>query len=321
MTGIVLLNMGGPDSLDAVRPFLYNLFSDRDIIQLGPSFLQPLIAWSIARKRAPKSRAAYEKIGGRSPLADITARQADALQSLLNSRGAGRVIVASGMRYWHPRTIDALKGLKAQGVKKVLGLSLYPHYSRATSGTSLRDFKKAAASLGLDATSIDCYPDHPGYVAALAQAVTEGERRLRREAESFTLVYSAHSLPKSMIDQGDPYVDHLHRTISALEALTGIRGRLCFQSRSGPVEWLEPATDVMLNELASRGEKALLVLPISFVSDHIETLYEIDMLYGDMMAKRGVRLLRTQSLNDNALFISALADMALEKIKEEGWQG
>ncbi len=319
MIGIVLLNMGGPDSLDAVRPFLYNLFSDRDIIQLGPSFVQPLIAWSIARKRAPKSRAAYRKIGGRSPLTDITAMQASALEALLNSGGHSQVVVAPGMRYWHPRTLDTLKILKKQGVRKVLGLSLYPHFSRATSGTSIKDFKKAAKDLGLEAVFIDSYPDHPGYIAALAQALSEGELKIRSEADTFTLVYSAHSLPKSMIDQGDPYLDHLQRTIGALEAISGIKGRLCFQSRSGPVEWLKPGTDVMLNELANQGEKAVLILPISFVSDHIETLYEIDMLYGEMMRKRGVKLLRTQSLNDNPLFIGALADMVQKKFKEEGW--
>ncbi len=319
MIGIVLLNMGGPDSLDAVRPFLYNLFSDREIIQLGPRFLQPLIAWMIARKRAPKSQAAYKKIGGKTPLTAITLKQAQALEARLQGEQSLKCICLPGMRYWHPRTPDTLKKMIDQGVKRVVGLSLYPHFSRATGGTSLADFQNAARELGLDATLIDSFPDHPLYIQSLAQVLNQGIAQVTRSFESFSLVYSAHSLPKSMVEKGDPYVDHLKRTIKALEERTGIEGKLCYQSRSGPVKWLEPGTDVMLNDLADQGEKAILILPISFVSDHIETIYEIDMLYGEMMAKRGVKLFRTPSLNDHPLFIDALADLVMRKVKEEGW--
>ncbi|MCK4425877.1 MAG: ferrochelatase, partial [Deltaproteobacteria bacterium] len=125
--------------------------------------------------------------------------------------------------------------------------------------------------------------------------------------------------PKSMVEEGDPYVDHLYRTIAALEGLTGLKGHLCYQSKSGPVEWLEPATDILLNELAEKGFHSLLVLPISFVSDHIETLYEIDMLYSEMMAEKGVRLIRTPSLNDRPLFINALSNLAEQGLKKAGW--
>ncbi len=321
MRAILFLNMGGPDSLEAVRPFLFNLFSDRDIIRLGPGFLQRPIAWFIAKKRAPKSMANYEKIGGRSPLLDITRKQASGVQDRLIARGHHDVRCLPAMRYWHPRTPRILYDLKGHGIDKVLGVTLYPHYSRATTGSSMKEFLQCAEELGMDTDVIESYPDHQGYVAALASTVDEAIEELeatgrlwigeaRDEAGSFALVYSAHSLPKSFVDDGDPYVEHLERTISALEAITGIKGHLCFQSRSGPVEWLEPGTDTMLNDLADKhGKKTVLVLPISFVSDHVETLYEIDMLYRDMMMDRGVHLYRTPSLNDRPEFLDALSDL------------
>jgi ferrochelatase len=322
MTGVIFLNMGGPDSLEAVRPFLFNLFSDRDIIPLGPAFLQKPIAWIIARKRAAKSRGAYEKTGGRSPQADITMRQAKAVHSILEKEGQ-RVVCYPGMRYWKPRTPEVLKRMKEKGVTRVLGLSMYPHYSRATTGSSVKEFLASASDLGMDAEIIDAYPDHPGYINALASTVKEGLWRIGVEkglsdeeklafSPDFALVYSAHSLPVSMIEDGDPYVDHVKRTITALEAVTGIPGRLCFQSRSGPVRWLEPATDEMLRELAGEGFRTILVLPVSFVSDHVETLYEIDMEYRQMMDEMGVSLFRTPALNVRPDFVSFLADIVRE---------
>jgi len=320
MIGIVFLNMGGPDSLAAVRPFLYNLFSDREIIQLGPRFLQPIIAWAISMRRAPKSRAAYAKIGGMSPLASITGAQAKAVEQSLNEKLQEKVLCLAGMRYWDPRTPDILHNMKDRDIARVLGLSLYPHYSRATSGSSIGEFARCAGKLGLETHVIDSFPDHPGYIAALADIIQEGLKKIRGRDE-FALVYSAHSLPKSMVEEGDPYVKHLHRTITALEELTGLKGHLCYQSRSGPVEWLEPATDALLNELAEKGFHNLLVLPISFVSDHVETLYEIDILYSGMMAEKGVRLIRTPSLNDRPLFINALSDLVEQGLKKAGWLG
>lgn len=312
-TGVLLLNMGGPDRLESVRPFLFNLFSDRKIIRLGPAVLQRPIAWIIAGKRAPKSAANYARIGGRSPLLEITSRQAKALEAMLNSGTEGRFICEPGMRYWHPRTPDQLKAFKEQGIERVVGLSMYPHYSLATGGTSLDEFRTEAEGSGLEYSVIESYPDHPLYIKALKEAVEEGMNRIR-DRENFVLVYSAHSLPRKMIEEGDPYVDHLERTISALEKETGIRGKLCYQSRSGPVEWLRPATDDMLRDLARRGVREILCLPISFVSDHIETLYEIDMLYTAMMKEMGARLVRTPSLNESPAYIQALCEQIHENL-------
>lgn len=311
-TGVLLLNMGGPDSVQAVRPFLFNLFSDRKIIRLGPSALQRPIAWMIAKKRAPKSAANYDRIGGRSPLLEITRRQAKALEALLNRSGKGTFICEPGMRYWHPRTPDQLRAFKEKGVERVVGLSMYPHYSMATGGTSIDEFRQAAEELGLGYSVIESYPDYPLYIKALGEAIKEGMKQIR-DRENFVFLYSAHSLPESMIKQGDPYVKHLKRTIFALEKEQGIRGKLCYQSRSGPVEWLKPATDDMLKAFAEKGAREILCLPISFVSDHIETLYEIDMLYGSMMKELGVRLVRTPSLNESPAYIEALFELVVSQ--------
>ena len=313
--GVILLNMGGPDSLEAVRPFLFNLFSDRKIIQLGPPFLQKPIAWFIARKRAPKSAACYQKIGGRSPLLEITTRQARALEEELSRSVTGTsFLCVPGMRYFSPRTPDQLEMLIRQGCKRFVALSMYPHYSMATSGTSLEDFKAAAKRLGIkDYVTVESYPDHPLYIKALEEVLRSAVGGLH-DRNGFSLIYSAHSLPKKMVEQGDPYVKHVERTINALERNIGIKGRLCFQSRSGPVKWLEPQTDETLIDMAERGVKEIVCLPISFVSDHIETLYEIDMLYGDMMKERGVRLIRTPALNDSPYFIGCLKDLVLKRL-------
>ncbi len=320
MIGVVLLNMGGPDSLDSVRPFLQNLFLDREIIQLGPKFVQPLIARLIAWRRAPKSARAYAKIGGKSPLTEITNSQAKALESSLRSSGLKDIVCRAGMRYWNPRTPEVLEDLAENGISRVIGLTLYPHYSRATTGSSVHDFLKSCNSLGLESAVIKAYPDHPDYIKALSELVLQKLSEIdEKDRDAFEMVYSAHSLPKKMIDEGDPYLDHLKMTISALEEKTGIEGKLCFQSRSGPVEWLKPATDELLKELVSKGKRDILVLPISFVSDHIETLYEIDMLYGDMVRAAGSRLFRVPALNCHPDFIDCLKKLTLNKMEEKGW--
>ncbi len=317
--------MGGPDSLEAVRPFLYQLFSDREIIRLGPAFLQRPIAWFIAKKRAPKSRECYKKIGGKSPLTPITLSQADGVRQRFENNLGVHVPCKVGMRYYHPRTPDVLAELRNQGIRKVLAVSLYPHYSRATSGSSINDFQVSAKRLGLETAVVESFPDHSGYVKSLAGTVLKGIELAGLDPETchhspdFALVYSAHSLPKKMIEEGDLYVRHLERTIEGLEAVTGVKGVLCFQSRSGPVEWLEPATDHLLMELARKGKKRIVVLPISFVSDHVETLYEIDMLYGEMMRNEGVQLFRAPALNDDPVFLDALYDLAASKLKEVRW--
>ena len=317
-TGILLLNLGGPETQEDVEPFLYNLFSDRRIIRLGPFFLQKFIARRIACKRAPQSRANYAQIGGGSPILAITNKQAQALNRTLADHGD--YIVLPCMRYWPPFADESIDQLLAAGVTRLIALPLYPHYSIATTGSSLIDLENAIGrrTNPPSLTIIKSWPIQPGYIKALCRRITEG---MARSADKQTeLVYSAHSLPQQFIDDGDPYVDELKQTITAIEAQTGIRGRLCYQSRSGPVKWLEPSTPDMLRLLAGRGVQKILMVPLSFVSDHVETLYEIDILYRRMAGDLGMQLESTPGLNDDPLFIQGLADLILQHEKKEKLQ-
>jgi len=315
--GIILLNLGGPERLEDVEPFLYNLFSDRQIIRLGPAFLQkPLARW-IAWRRAPKSRRSYSLIGGGSPLSRITREQSAALAAQLKAAGDFRVALA--MRYWHPFTEEALAGLTAAGVSRLIGLTLYPHYSIATTGSSLSRLHEVVAEQrhAFEIAEVREWPTAAGYIAALAATITEGLDRMA--GDSPAVVYSAHSLPAKLIEEGDPYLDQIKATIAAVETITRRPGHLCFQSRSGPVRWLAPSTPEMLQQLAEEGARSILMVPISFVSDHVETLYEIDILYREQAAGLNMRLERTESLNTRPQFIDALADLVLEAVQRKGW--
>jgi ferrochelatase len=310
--GVVLLNMGGPEKPEDIRPFLFNIFSDREIIRLGPPFLQKPLAWYIARKRAPKSLATYARIGGGSPITRITRAQQQALEHTLSD--AGDFIVVTAMRYWRPSTADALKAVREAQVERLVALSLYPHYSCATSGSSLNELRRCLLdqTLAGPLIEIDSWPDHPAYIDCLAEKISRGLERF--ENQPVQLVYSAHSLPVSFVEEGDPYVEHLMRTITAVERVTGKQGKLCYQSRSGPVAWLTPSTPDLIRDLAGNGCANILMVPISFVSDHVETLVEINMQYRELAAELGIRLETTESFNDHPAFIEALKTIVLESL-------
>jgi ferrochelatase len=316
LTGVILLNLGGPDSLQAVRPFLYNLFSDREIIRLGPASMQKPLAWLISTLRSPKTEKMYSQIGGKSPILDITRAQAVALEEALNkkSNSPHSFKVYIGMRYWRPFTEEVVAQMSRDGIKKVIGLSLYPQYSVTTSGSSISEFRKAASRYGMEIIIVDSWHNHPLYIEALVDVIKRGLASFERESNPHIL-FSAHSLPQKIIDQGDPYVDQTVETIREIEKLLPITWHLSYQSKSGPVKWLEPSTEDKLEELAHAGIKNVLVVPISFVSDHIETLYEIDILYKDLAGKLGINLKRTESLNDHPKFIAALQDIVEKSLK------
>jgi ferrochelatase len=330
--GVLLLNLGGPDSLSAVQPFLYNLFSDREIIRLGPAFLQKPLAWLISSLRSAKTRAAYARIGGRSPIREITLDQARALEDVLNksriTNHESRIPVFVGMRYWHPYIEDVVKEIHEQGVEQLVVLSLYPHYSVATTGSSLSYLKKVLTSYpSIKTCEIMSWFDHPLYIDALVENIEKGLQVIcpapltsHSSRQDIHLLFSAHSLPRKFVDEGDPYVDQIMATVKAVTARFSNPWKLSYQSKSGPVAWLEPSTEQMLQEMASQGVKNLLAVPISFVSDHIETLYEIDMLYKEMAAGLDMRLERAESLNLSPTFISALKDIVVQGMKEAGWK-
>lgn len=314
--GVLLLNLGGPEKVEDVRPFLYNLFSDRLIIRLGPAFLQKPIAWMIAKRRAPKSQGYYRQIGGGSPLNTITADQCRALEAELSSVGLFRVGMV--MRYWHPFASEVIPAMVAQGITKFVAVTLYPHYSIATTGSSLRDLQAylAEQSTPTELVTVDSWPDDPAYVDCLAARVNAAVSADGRPTE---VVYSAHSLPVKFIEEGDPYVDHLKRTIAEIESKTGKQGHLCYQSRSGPVEWLSPSTPETIERLAGLGCRRIVMVPISFVSDHVETLCEIDIQYRSLAAGFGIDLVRTPSLNTDPAFIKGLSGLVLSSCQAKGW--
>jgi ferrochelatase len=310
-TGVILLNLGGPDSPGAVRPFLYNLFSDRRIIRLGPTPLQKPIAWLISSLRARKTRGYYALIGGASPLLEITNAQAGALGQRLREHGSFEVYV--GMRYWKPFIEDAVGRMQGDGIQRLVSLSLYPQYSRATTGSSERRLEEALAGYPMEHAPVQPWFEHPLYIEALCDVISRGL------GEDTLVLFSAHSLPVSFIEAGDPYVEHLMATIKAVEGRLGIRWRLGYQSKSGPVKWLGPSTEEVLAMLSAEGTRDVLMVPISFVSDHIETLYEIDILYKKAAEGLGINLRRSESLNTHPVFIRALEDLVLKKAGQMGW--
>ena len=320
-TAVVLFNLGGPDDLDAVEPFLINLFSDREIIELPlGAALQPVFARVIAKLRGPGVRRNYELIGGGSPQLRITLAQADALERRLNDTtvesSAFRVFIA--MRYSQPSSEDALRAIAAAGIRRIVTLTLFPHYSKATTGSSMREFMRTLEkpewrALNFDVTHVDRYAADPRYLDAMADSVVTAWNRIPAEQQAETvLLFSAHGLPQKFIDQGDPYVEDIEATrLGILQRLPfAAREVLAYQSRTGPVKWIGPGTEEMLESLGAQGVRNVLVVPLSFVSDHIETLYEVDLLFGETARKAGITgYWRTDSLNIAPRFIAALGGL------------
>lgn len=315
---VLLLNLGGPESLKDIRPFLTNLFLDREIIRLP---LQPLVARIIASSRAKKVAPRYETIGGSSPIRRLTQEQAKALEDTLNQDTGGgtrRFKVFCGMRYANPFIIDALNEIAHGDTRfdKLIVLPLFPQYSKTTTGSCFKVVKEDLEdeakwhSERIDVKYIDEWYDDPLYLESMAEKINKGLNKFDRlKHDDIHVLFSAHSIPRQFVDEGDPYKDQVEQTVEKLLTLLEIKNwSIAYQSHSGPVEWLEPNTEDVLKDLAANGQKAILVVPVSFVSDHIETLYEIDIMYKDLCASLGVnRFERSPSLNSNPKFIQALA--------------
>ena len=316
--GLVLLNMGGPDSLKAVRPFLYNLFSDRELIQLpAGAVLQKPFAWLISQLRAPKVRVNYASIGGCSPLLEWTQKQAAG--TALKIGAHVKPFVA--MRYWNPRAEECLRAMKDAGIEQAVVLSMYPHYTAATTGSSVKDFEAAAARVypELKYTMIKEWYDWPGYLDALAKCVREGLDKFHELVrDEIPILFSAHALPQKFIDRGDPYLDHVMCTVrGVMERFENRPWKVGFQSRTGPVQWMEPDTLEVLEQLAEEKVPGVLIVPISFVSDHIETLQEIDYEFRMHAEQIGLpRFERSPSLNDNEDFLEALAGLVAHHLEQ-----
>ena len=308
-TGICLLYMGGPSDLDAVKPFLSALFADRDLIQLPGGPLAPLLGKLIVHFRAPRVRGYYQEIGGGSPLLATTTEQARLLEEAL---GEGYAVEVA-MRYCAPRVDEALERLAARGVTRLVALPLYPHHSSATTGSSFKDLDRALAAREgeIPLARVDSFHDHPGYLDALAETVRQALEQADGDA---MVVFSAHSLPRSFIERGDPYKDQVEATVAGVVQRLGLeQWRLGFQSRSGPVEWLEPNTVELCEALITEGHRRLLLVPVSFVSDHIETLHELDIQLRRRCLDQGAEaFFRAPVLGPSPGFIAALKELTLE---------
>ena len=321
-TAVVLFNLGGPNSPEAVRPFLRNLFSDPAILGM-PGPLRWVLAWLISTQRAPTARAIYAKLGGASPLLAETRAQAEALGQALADLGEVRVELA--MRYWHPMSEAAADALGRWKPDRIVLLPLYPQFSTTTTASSLAAWAAAARARGLDAPmhAICCYPRQEALVEAQAALI----RRLLDDslAEGPTrLLFSAHGLPEKVVRAGDPYQWQVERTAEAVAArldpggAAGLDWRVCYQSRVGPLRWIGPATEAEIRRAGAEG-RALVVVPIAFVSEHSETLVELDVEYGELAAAAGVAgYRRVPALGTQSHFIAGLADLVRGALARAG---
>jgi ferrochelatase len=309
---VVLFNLGGPDSPAAVEPFLFNLFSDRAIIRL-PNPLRWLIAKLISRRRAPIARKIYEHLGGFSPLVANTLAQAQALERAL-AGAAATVRVFTAMRYWHPLSGEVARAVRDFAPDRVLLLPLYPQYSTTTTASSAAAWREAAAAAGLNAPSqlVCCYPTEPGFIEALAKMTETGLSEAARQAPEakIRLIFTAHGLPTKIVKAGDPYVDQVSATCEAVMARLETELEewgLGFQSRVGPVEWIGPSTEELIVDAAEE-KRAIVMLPVAFVSEHSETLVELDIDYRKLAEDRGVpAYVRVPTVATHPAFIGGLA--------------
>ena len=316
--GVILFNLGGPEKLQDVRPFLYNLFSDPEIIRIKNDVLRKLIAWLIATTRQRKSRALYRQIGGGSPLRKITDAQAAALRTRLEARGCPANVYV-GMRCWKPTIDDAVKQMLSDRITRLVVLPLFPQFSVTTTGSCVRYFMSVADKSGLSSEAefeyVDAWFDNRLYIEAMAELIQEAMRGFPDpNPEKIQLLYSAHSIPARYVEEGDPYLAQTRKTVELInQRLSSTSAStLAFQSKVGPVKWLEPATQDVLAQFGRDRIPQVLAIPISFVSDHIETLQEIDIFYKQLARKAGIKeFRRAASLNLYAKFIDALADIAL----------
>lgn len=335
---VVLLQLGGPDSLAAVEPFLYNLFSDPEIIDFPFARLaRPTLARLISSRRAKHVQEHYASIGGKSPIRELTDQQARALESELRKTLDARVFVA--MRYWHPLTQETVEQIAAQNFHELVLLPLYPQYSKTTTGSSLNEWRRryaAAGRNGLSTKVVKEFYQHPIYIDAVVEKINQGLEKFSHTTSSDSslgepagspgaaeaapevhLVFSAHGVPMSVIEAGDPYQDQIEATVRLVMERGGWRNRhlLCYQSRVGPGRWLRPSLDEELKNLAAQGAERILVIPIAFVSDHVETLSEIDIEARHLAGQLGIRQFEVMpALNDSPRFIQALAELVLQAI-------
>jgi len=311
---VVLFQLGGPDSQAAVEPFLYNLFCDPDIINFPGAFLaRKAIAKLISTTRSKVVGQHYMEIGGGSPIRRLTEQQARALEAALQPHISARAIVA--MRYWHPNTAEAVAALNREPYDELVLLPLYPHYSFATTRSSLNEWNRQYKPT-TPVKIIDHFYDHPDYIAAIVERINSVLAEIKHP-DDIHLVFSAHGLPLALVEKGDPYPKQIEETVQMVRELGAWSNPhvLCYQSRVGPQKWLQPSLTTTIEQMAHNGIKRMLVIPIAFLTEHIETLHEINIEAREEAEKLGVTEFRMMpALNDSPLLIRALADLVLRSV-------
>ena len=319
MTAVLLMTMGDPSDLDGVFPYMRGLFSDPLIVP-APAPVRYLLSYYIPLKKLSSVKARYKSIGGGSPMNAITERQAEVLEDKLNASGAGQFKVYPANRYCPPTTEEAFRRAKRDGAEKLVALPLYPHYSPAITGSSFRELVRLMESESSPpAVWIKGVAEDGRFVSALAEQVRRSLGTIKDGAYAdMEVVLSAHSLPRKFIDGGDPYMENVCAAADALGRELGISARLGFQSKGrAGMEWLKPETETVLQELAAAGKKDVVLVPISFVSENIETLYDCDVAYMALARSLGMRLIRVPCLNADPVFIAALSSIVLDALKSE----
>jgi protoporphyrin/coproporphyrin ferrochelatase len=320
--GVVLFQLGGPDTLEAIEPFLYNLFCDPDIIDFPFARIgrKPL-AKLISTTRARKVQHHYACIGGGSPIRKFTEQQARALEAQLESQGIeARCFVA--MRYWHPFTAEAIEQVRAAGCDEVVLLPLYPQYSSTTTGSSLNEWARLFCD-DIRLHPVKSFFRNETYLDALVEKIEEALARFPEPSRA-ELVFSAHSVPVSVIERGDPYQQHIEETVALLTARGGWKNqhRLCYQSKVGASKWLQPSLRQTINDLAASNVREVCVVPVAFVSDHVETLGEIDHEAREQAAGLGITQFEMSAgLNDSPTFIRALGQLVMDALGVESFAG
>ncbi len=311
---VVLLNLGAPDSLENIEPFLFNLFSDKEIFQIP--FGQKFFAKIISTLRAKKVYSQYEAIGGKSPLGEWTEIQRKNLEAELQ-KISPQIDVYVGMRYWKPLISETAEKLN-NNYEKIILLPLYPQYSVTTTGSSINEWNRNYQNKKNKVIIINDYYENDNYLRAINKRIDESLLNFAEDnRDEVKIIFSAHGTPTSFVKKGDPYSEQIKASIKGVMQQRNFSHKhfLCFQSKVGPVEWLKPSTEEMIEKMAQRNNKNLLIVPISFVSDHIETLYELDIEYRKLAEKKGIEnYVVMKGLNDSKLFIEALKELVLEKI-------